>query len=87
MNGHREAAPRTQRVVGLALRLTGDLNAFHAPGKCGQHNFGLHAGDGLPDTAVDAHAKSDMARGVASNIEAIRIGPPSGIAVSGSQKQ
>src|SRR5258707_9814132 len=54
MNGHREAAPRTQRVVGLALWLTGDLNAFHAPGKGGHHHFGLHAGDGLPDTAAIA---------------------------------
>src|SRR5260370_19607259 len=75
---HREAAPRAQRVVQLALRLTGKLNAFHPPGKCRQHNFRLYAGNSLPDTAVDAHAKSDMARCIALDVEAVRVAPPAG---------
>src|SRR5260370_32651721 len=84
---HREAAPRAQRVVQLALRLTGKLNAFHPPGKGRQHNFRLYAGDSLPDTAVDAHAKSDMARCIALDVEAVRVPPPAGVAVCGPPKE
>src|SRR5260221_6215418 len=84
---HREAAPRAQRVVQLALRLTGKLNAFHPPGKGRQHNFRLDAGDSLPDTAVDAHAKSDMARCIALDVEAVRVAPPAGAAATGPGKK
>jgi hypothetical protein len=55
-----------QRVVGPASRLAGDLDPFHPPGKCCQHNFCLHAGDGLPDTTVNTHAEPDVARCIAS---------------------
>src|SRR5260221_12130315 len=83
----RGAAPRAQRVVQLALRLTGKLNAFYPPGKGRQHNFRLYAGDSLPDTAVDAHAKSDMARCIALDVEAVRVAPPAGVAGSKAHKR
>ncbi len=64
MNGHWKAAPRTQRVVRLALRLARELHLVHSPGKGCQHDFSLKAGNGLPNTAVDAHAEPDVSRGV-----------------------
>lgn len=87
MDSHWKATPRTQRVVRLALRLARDLDPFHPPGKCRQHDFSLQAGDCLPDAAVDAHAEPDVSRGVASDVEAVRVCPPSGVAVGGSEKQ
>src|SRR6266566_8301231 len=87
MHGHRKAAPRMQRVVRPASRLAGDLDPFHPPGKCCQHNFCLHAGDGLPDTTVNAHAEPDVARCIASDVEAVSVGPPPGVAVGGPEKQ
>src|SRR3989440_1139634 len=87
VNGHWKAAPRTQRVVRLALRQAFELNPFHSPGKRCQQDFSLKAGNGLPDTAVDAHAEPDVSRGVASDVEAVRVGPSPGISVGGPEKQ
>ena len=87
MESHRKSAPCTHRIVGFALALTRDLDPFHAPGKCGQDDFGLHAGDSLADTTVDAHAKFDVARGVTPDVEAMWVAPPTGIVVSRSKEE
>src|ERR1700687_3428811 len=87
VDSYRKAAPRPQRVVRFALRLTGDFDPFHSPGQCCQDNFRLHTGNCLPDTALDAHTKPDMARGIACDFEAFRVGPSSRVAIGGPKKQ
>ncbi len=66
----------------------GDHSANSACTKCGgDPEFCLQAGDGLPDTLVDAHAEPDMARGVAPDVEGVRVGPVPRVAVGSTEKQ
>jgi len=87
VDGHWKAVPRMQGVVGPAKRLASDLDAFYPPGLCSQHDFRLHAGDRLPDAAVDAHTEADVARGVSPDVEALRVAPAPGVAVGGPEEQ
>src|SRR5579884_1705046 len=84
---HRQALPRAQGVVQLALRLPVDLDAFHSPGKGRQQDFCLHTGDGLSDAAMNAHAKADVARSIAANVEPVGVCPASWVAVGGAEEE
>ncbi len=72
-------------VVGPPDGFAGEFNALHLLHEYRQQRFKLHAGDVLPDAAMDARAERQMAGRPAVYAETLRVLPFLGVQVGRAQ--
>jgi hypothetical protein len=82
-----QGSERPQRVVVVAARPSGQFDAAKPFGHHGEQCFCFQTCHVLAHALVDAHAETDMTRGISAQIESIRIFPRAGVPIGRSQEQ